>query len=240
MQMMGGIEEIRNKLESFKKRFYIRQLIAGILLFIIINGLYFLIASSLEHSFWLSSTGRAILFFGLVSLLGSTLYHFMIKPILNLIALRKGISDEEAAKIITEHFTEIEDRLINTLQLSKQNKNELLEAAISKKSREFSGISFTQAVDFRPAKKYAIGLLILAFIFTLVSFISPSLLSDSSKRIVDFRTTYTPDAPFSFIVDNQTLTGFRGEDFTLKVDVKGNQLPERVDINSNWQDRIYI
>ncbi|MEQ9466881.1 MAG: DUF4175 family protein [Ekhidna sp.] len=230
---MSGLDEIRSKLESFKRRFYTRQLILGALIFLIINSLIFLGISGLEHQLWLGVAGRTILFFGFLIFIIATGYILLTRPILRLARLNKGLSDEEAAREISRHFPEIEDRLLNTLQLGAQNQNELLQAAIERKSSDFKHLIFVQAVDFSPAKKYIVGLLLLISTFTLVSFINPSMITDSPKRIVNFKKEYVPEAPFQFKIQNPELTAFRGEDFELKVQIIGEQIPEKAQL---WID----
>ncbi|SNS46418.1 hypothetical protein SAMN05421640_0256 [Ekhidna lutea] len=225
---MSGLEEIKYKLASFKKRYYFRQIILGILGFLILNTVFFVGINGLEHKFWLGVTGRAILFFSFILLVFISFYSLIIRPGLQLAKIKKGLSDEDAAKEISKHFSELEDRLINTLQLGNQGNNDLLLAAIEKKSQDFKRFKFVQAVDFRPAKKYGIILFIVIVGFSLVSFINPSLISESSKRIVNFKKEYVPKAPFAFFVQNKSLEAFRGEDFTLTTKVDGNQLPESV------------
>lgn len=227
---MSGLNEIRAKLESFKKRYYTRQLFVGIFAFLIINAITFLSFSSLENQFWLGITGRAILFFTFLSILLVTSYYFLIKPILSLSSLNKGLSDEEAAHEIAHHFPEIDDKLLNTLQLGKLAKDDLLTAAIAKKTSELQPFSFNQAVDFKQVKKYGLMALLIAFAFTIVSFINPSIVTESPSRIVYFKKEYTPEAPFQFQLNTDELTAFRGEDFNFSVSVEGNQIPESAKI----------
>lgn len=223
---MSGLDEIRSKLESFKRRFYIRQLILGGLVFVIINSLIFLGISGLEHQFWLGVGGRAILFFSFLITILTSGYFLLTQSILRLSKLNKGLSDEEAASEIAKHFPEIEDRLLNTLQLGSQTENELLEAAIERKASDFRHLVFIQAVDFSPAKKYVLALLVLISTFALVSFINPSLITESPNRIVNFKKEFVPEAPFQFKILNSELNAFRGEDFELKVQFVGDQIPE--------------
>ncbi|WP_436514450.1 DUF4175 family protein [Ekhidna sp. To15] len=223
---MNGLEEIKNKLESFKKRYYIRQIALGIIGFLILNSVVFLGISGLEHQFWLGITGRTILFFSFLILILASAFFLFIRPLLMLFHLNKGLSDENAANEITKHFPEIEDKLLNALQLGLHKQNDLLIAAIEKKSADFKRLSFIQAVDFKPVRKYGIILSTVIIAFTLVSFINPSIITESPKRIANFKKEFTPEAPFRFIVLNQELQGFRGEDFTLEIQIEGEQLPE--------------
>lgn len=223
---MSELKQIKEKLESFKKRYYTRQLVVGILGFLIINGAFFLGISSLEHQFWLGVTGRSVLFFGLVICAVSSGYYLIIQPILNILHVKKGLSDEQAASEIQKHFPEIEDKLLNTLQLGHNADNALVAAAIDKKSADFNRLSFIQAVDFSPVKKYGLILLLLIVGFTFISFINPSIITDSPKRIVNFKKDFQPNAPFHFLLEEERLQAFRGEDFTFSVKIEGEQIPE--------------
>ncbi|MEP1034055.1 DUF4175 family protein [Ekhidna sp.] len=227
---MSGLVEIKSKLEYFKRRYYIRQIVLGILGFLIINSIVFLGVSSLEYQFWLGVTIRTILFFSFLILILISAYQLFLLPIMMLVKLNKGLSDEEAAFEISKHFPEIEDKLLNTLQLGRHQPNELLAAAIDKKSEEFSRMSFMQAVDFKPVKKYGFILFFVTIAFTLVSFINPSLIIDSPKRIANFKKEFKPKAPFQFILLNKDLKGFRGEDFVLQMRIEGEQMPQSAKI----------
>ena len=231
---MAGLEELKSKIESFKKRYHTRQLIVGILGFVILNAAVFLAIVGLEYRLWLGVPVRTILFFVFLLLILGSGYLLIIKPMMILTKLKQGLSDKEAAKAISNHFSEIEDKLLNTLQLGDQNHdNELLIAAINKKSAEFKKLSFIQAVDFKPVRQYIYTTIGVIITFGLVSFISPSILTESPERLVNFSKVYEKDAPFEFIVDNKELDAFRGEDLELNVKLDGEFLPEKVKVIAN-------
>ena len=48
------------------------------------------------------------------------------------------------------------------------------------------------------------------------------------KRVVNYQTSYSPPAPFEFVVANTSLTTLENESFTLKVQTKGPVVPEAV------------
>ena len=48
----------------------------------------------------------------------------------------------------------------------------------------------------------------------------------SSKRIINFNESFEPQAPFSFQINNYTLTAFENEDFSIEIELNGNSLPE--------------
>ena len=92
-------------------------------------------------------------------------------PLKALYRIERNFSKEEAAKIIGKHFTEVEDKLLNLLQLSSlsNSQNELINASIQQKSKQLTPIPFLKAIDFSENKqhlKYAIvpvSILLLLF-----------------------------------------------------------------------------
>lgn len=227
---MSGFEELKSRIESFKRRFHYRQLWLGVFSFITLNLSLFFLLIGLEYELWFNSQTRTILFFFYLSTVLLSAYWFLIKPILTISHLRKGISDEDAAKVIATHFPEIEDRLINTLQLGEQTGNDLLTAAIEKKNILFRSFSFPQAVDFKPVRKYAMIVCGIFLLLLLASFINPRLLSETPERIVYFNKSFEREAPFRFVIENEALTGFRGENFQLDARIEGEVLPEKVSL----------
>ena len=108
---MGGIDEIKKNLEAFKSRFYKRQALIGFALFLILLLSTFLLINSLEYSFWLASSIRSSLFFGFLTFNAVSFYLLVMKPLLKLFHVKQGMSDDQAAVAIAEHFPEISDKL---------------------------------------------------------------------------------------------------------------------------------
>ena len=80
-----------------------------------------------------------------------TLTNYLVIPILKLNHFGKIISYEEAAHIIGKHFSNISDKLINTLQLQQQTGSilsiDLLHASINQKMEELKLIPFSSAIN---------------------------------------------------------------------------------------------
>jgi hypothetical protein len=239
---MSGIEEIKNKLESFKRKFYIRQAIVGTLVFLILSVALFLIINSLEYQLWLGRGVRTAIFFGFLLFIILALFFLVFKPLLQIFQLKKGMTDERAAAVIIKSFPELEDKLVNALQLSllPAQENELLMAAIERKATDFRPFSFIKAVDFSITKKYGFILGSVLLFFFLVSFINPSIIQDSSNRLVNFNKEFAPEAPFQFNILNNSLDGFRGEDFDLQIEITGDNIPSDVFINIEENSRLRL
>jgi hypothetical protein len=230
---------IYSKLEDFIKKFYTNELIKGTLLFIGLGLLYFIFTLLVEYFLWLPTTGRSILFWLFIGVEALLLIRFIAFPIFKLVKLQKGIDYEQAAIIIGNHFSEVQDKLLNFLQLANQNQNtELLSASIEQKAASLQPIPFSNAINFAKNKKflpYTIAPIVLLIAFFVTG--NSAVISNSLDRVVHFQTKYAPPAPFEFIVLNQSLTAQQYADFTLQIKTQGKVIPENVAIqigNENY------
>ena len=234
---MDNFNELRNKLEAFKRRYYWNELLKGAIFFVSIGLLYFLITLSLEYFFWLSSTGRQILFWSFVLVEVLLFFRFIIFPLLKLFKLSKGLDYAQASRIIGAHFPEVSDKLLNLLQLKENSQqSELLLAGIDQKALELKPVPFRLAVDFKsnlPFLKYAA---IPVLVILLISITGQSnMFADSYERVVHYKKAYVPPAPFAFSVMNGRLRALANEPFTLRINTVGNILPENPSIHYNGQ-----
>ncbi|GAB4238789.1 MAG: hypothetical protein Tsb0034_14590 [Ekhidna sp.] len=239
---MSSLEEIHKKLNAYKKKFYRRQIIIGSLVFLSLMVVLYLFIGIVEHTLWLSSTARTVLFFSSIILALIALYALIVSPFLKLLNAGHALDDEQASADIAKFFPEIEDKLLNLLQLGKQNANQnaLISAAIEKKAIAFKQFSFVQAVDFTKAKKYAFYFAGVMSLFFLVSFINPDIVSESPKRIVNYSQEFEREAPFRFEVLNDKLEAFRGEDFTLVFSIAGDIQPTDIKLLIGEKRRLQV
>ena len=223
---------IFDKLEAFIKKFYTNELIKGVILFIGLGLLYLIFTLLIEYFLWLSTTGRTILFWLFVAVEGFLLIRFIAFPLFKLFKLQKGINYEEASQIIGNHFTEVQDKLLNFLQLSNQKQpSELVLASIEQKATSLQPIPFSNAVNFSKNKKflpYAIIPVLLLILFFVTG--NSAVISNSFDRVVNYETKYAPPAPFEFVILNKSLTAQQNADFVLQVKTQGKVMPENVSI----------
>jgi hypothetical protein len=230
---MNSINLIYNKLESFIKKYYTNQLIKGVIFFIGIGLLYFLFTLFIEYFLWLKPTGRTILFWLFVGVELFLFLRFICFPLFKLFKIQKGIGYTEASKIIGNHFTEVNDKLTNFLQLAEnQEKSELLLASIDQKAHNLSPVDFTNAVDFKKSLKY-LPFALIPVLFFLLFFVSGNadVITQSMNRVVHYSQKYNPPAPFEFFIHNSDLKVKQGDDFILKVSTQGKVIPEKVMIS---------
>ena len=230
--MEGQIQIIKRKLADFLKKYYTSMLIKGLILFLALGGCYFLITLAIEYFLWLPPVIRTVLFWVFVGVEAYLFFRFLITPLLQLLKLKTGLTEDQVAVLIGKHFNEVDDKLLNLLQLSQHpEKSELLLAGIEKRSAELSHIPFQNAVTFNSNLKY-IKYLSIPLAIVLIVWLSGKALSfqDSYKRMVDHNTVYTPPAPFKFIILNDSLKALSGMPFVLKIGTEGKLQPESVQI----------
>ncbi|WP_321539669.1 hypothetical protein [Flavobacterium piscinae] len=219
---------IYQKLEAFIKKYYTNELLKGVILFVGLGLLYFFFTLFIEYFLWLKPTGRTILFWTFVGVELYLLSRFILFPLFKLFKLQKGIDYKQASHIIGNHFTEVNDKLTNFLQLAENNQqSEPLLASIEQKGKSLQPIPFNNAINFKKNTKYLpwaiVPLLFLSF-FMLSG--NSDIIADSMNRVVRYNEKFSPPAPFSFVVLNDNLQTEQGSDFILQVKSEGKVIPE--------------
>jgi hypothetical protein len=123
----------------------------------------------------------------------------------------------------------VRDKLLNLIQLASfQNPNPLVEAGMVQKAKLIEAIPFESAIDLKENRRYLnyfllpFGLLVLLFI------VNQGIFTQSTQRIIQFNREFSPQAPFTFELQNKDLMAFLNEDFTLNLQVKGEAIPAAV------------
>jgi len=223
-----------NKLDEFIRKYYKNQLLRGTIYFCSLVLLLFLVASLTEYFFHLSATARTFFFYGFLLTTIVILIHYIIIPLVHIYKIGKVISHNQAAQIIGSHFHNVKDKLLNTLQLHEHAENEpgaskgLILASINQKITELKPVPFSSAIDLGQNKKYLKFLLPPLIVIIAILAVAPSLITESTARLIDHTTYYQKPLPFIFEIANDDLEVIQNEDFTLNVKVKGEVLPDHV------------
>ena len=225
---MGRENELMQKLETFISKYYKNLLLKGAIYFIGSSLLFLLFVSFIEHFGNFGTTIRTLLFWSFIILTLFVLIKWIVIPLKGLYRIGDTLSKEEAARIIGTHFSEVEDKLLNLLQLSNHSssENELINASIQQKSEQLSPIPFLKAIDFAENKQYIKYALVPVSILLLLFFSgNKNIVTKSSARIISHNTHFETKAPFFFILENNHLQAVKGEDFTLKMHFEGEEIP---------------
>ncbi|MBP9879272.1 MAG: DUF4175 family protein [Chitinophagales bacterium] len=234
MQSNSNYHILIQKLDEFIRKFYLNQLIRGVLFTAAILVSAYLLFSFLEYRFYFSTSVRKVLFYSFLGGAGFLLWNNIITPLLKYNHLGKTINHKTAASIIGTHFSEIQDKLLNILELREQAEgtgNQLLiEAGINQKIEKIKPIPFSLAIDLNKNKKYLKYALPPLGVLVFVIFAAPNVLKDSNLRLLKNNTFFEKAAPFNFLVQNKSLEVVQYEDFELKLQITGDILPEQVAI----------
>jgi hypothetical protein len=231
------MQTLRERLRIFIRQYYLNKVIKGLMLVGISSLILLLIFSFIEYFGWLGSGIRAGMFYFYLGFNLVVTISYLIIPLLKLIGISKGITLENAADIIGKHFSQIEDKLVNLLQLQEMQHSgiglkdhagmseELLLAAVQQKELLLRPFPFVRAVGFNKSLYYLRYLIPAIIILVSILSFSPEILSDPVRRISKYREHFEKPAPFTFIIVNNNLTGVSKERFLLKFTTNGSEIP---------------
>ncbi|OAV43476.1 DUF4175 family protein [Lewinella sp. 4G2] len=223
-------DQLIQKLDQFTRKYYINSVIRGLLYTVGLVLALFLLVSLLESQFYFSTGTRKLMFYGFLGLSVFALGAWVLLPLSRYFRLGSVISHEKAAEMIGRHFTNVKDKLLNVLQLRRQagdaGDSALLLASIDQKSAEISPVPFRSAIDLgenRRYLKFALPPLLLLFV---ILFAAPSLIKDSTNRLIRNGDTFERPAPFHFALQGaEDLEVIQYGDFPITVKVEGDVLP---------------
>ena len=222
------------KLDAFIRKFYVNKLLRGVLYSLGSILLLYLAVSLLEYYFHFSSGGRKLLFFGFILSGLTALGWWVVRPAMGYFHLGKVIDHDQAASIIGTHFTNVEDKLLNILQLKRaantQEATDLIHASIDQKAAQLKPVPFVNAIDLKGNKRYVKYAAIPLGALLLLAFTAPNILKESNERLINNSKDYVQPAPFQFQVKTDELEVMQYEDFLLTVDVTGEALPKEMSI----------
>lgn len=240
MSNQGSADNYRvllEKLDAFIRKYYVNQLIRGILYTVGVTIGVFLLLNFLESTFYFSSSVRKVLFYGYLTGGIAMLGFWVLTPLLHYFRLGRLIDHETAATIIGDHFPDVNDKLLNILQLKKQSEHQattdLVLAGIQQKANEIKLVPFKAAIDLSKNKKYLRYALPPLLLLLVLLVAAPSWISSSTRRLLENNKEFAREAPFRFKVVNDQLKVVQFEDFDLNIQVEGAVLPNEVYIDIN-------
>jgi len=238
--MHSDYEHLIAKLDGFIRKYYADQAIRGALYSVGLLVGVFLGTALLEHLGHFGTGVRTVLFWGTLGAMVLILARFVALPLIKRYRLGAVIGHAEAARIVGTHFTEVQDKLLNTLQLqdmatAQPQQRELIEAAIAQRSRELSPVPFTNAIDLRRNTRYLRYALPPLALLLVLLFAAPSLITGPTQRLLDHRSEFVPEAPFRFVLLNDTLEVPEQQDFEVVLEMQGAVIPQQVDLEVDGQ-----
>ncbi len=233
-------DSIIDRLDAFIRKYYKNQLLKGFLYAAALLLVLFLLLVVLEHFSWFGVAVRTILFWLFLTAVVLIVGFYVVRPLLKMYRLGSRISYQEAAQIIGAHFPEVKDKLLNLLQLQEmqaledgvsdgdgevEQQTSLLAASIEQKTIQLSPIPFLGAIDLRKNWRYVKYVALPLIVIVAFLLVSPSFITEPSKRLINHSTYYERPAPFSFVLENSELSASQQEDFQVRMLVDGEEIP---------------
>lgn len=216
-----------DKLDHFTRKYYKNQILKGSIYSGTAVLVFYLSAVLLEYFGQFGTTTRTLLFYGFILCSLTILGVYIVDPLLKLYKLKKAITHEDAAKIIGNHFDEVQDKLVNVLQLgsSADANSELLLASIDQKSQQLSPVPFSTAVDLKENIKRLRFALIPIVLIGGIALYNSDIFTSGTERLLHHGTHFEPQAPFKFYIEEGALSALKNEDLELNVKVAGEWVP---------------
>jgi hypothetical protein len=224
---------IERELGQFKRKYWLAKLLQGVLIFAGTGLVLIGLVAIVEYFTWLNVQQRTVLVVLTSAIEIYLLAFYILWPALQILMNGAALSDTKAAVLIGSKISGISDRLTNYLELKTLGENsELIDASLSQKQALMKDYSFKQAVRLSAIKPF---LLFLIPIFTLLLFVWSGnrwfMIEQGADRLLHFSTEYEKELPFSIEFDSALVVN-EGQDYALKFRIKGNLLPQELNIIS--------
>lgn len=231
----SSYSELIGKLDKFIRKYYVNKALRGTLYWVGLSLAIFLLYAFLEHEFYFGTGMRKFLFLSYLLIIGSGFVLWVGMPLLQYFRLGKIISHEQAARIIGDHFPNVQDRLLNLLQLKKQADTAsdpgLLLASIEQKTESIRPVPFNSAISLQKNRKYLKYAVPPLLLLLILLWAAPSLIKDSTRRIILNNQNFERAAPFYFVMPEEKLTVPQYEDYLLEVSTTGEVQPAEMFID---------
>lgn len=233
MTSAENYELLIGKINVFIRKYYFNNFLRGLIF--LGAGLFsaYVIITLSEYFGNFNPLFRTILFYFFILLNSGLVCWLILPPLLSWLKLGKSLTHDEAAEIIGKYFYDVNDKLLNTLQLKKLAANDeihsaLIEASIDQKIESLKPVSFPSAINIRENTKYLKYILTPVAVIVVIALAAPSVLTESTKRLIRHDEYFIPVAPFKFNILNKSLSVVEGDDLKLDLKLDGDKLPADV------------
>lgn len=230
----NNYQSLIEKIDQFIRKYYINNLIRGVLYSVGVLLAAFMSFTLLEYYYFNSTVSsmqlRKMLFYSFWGISALTLGWLVVRPLLQYFRLGAVISHEQAATIIGRHFGTVKDKLLNVLQLKEQMNyadSSLLEASINQKIQTLKPVPFAAAIDLKENKRY-LRYALPPLLLLLLLLLSSNILEESAGRIINNNKEFEKAALFRFVVTDTERKVVQYENYDLEVNIEGEALPNEV------------
>ena len=221
------------KIDGFIRKYYLNKVVKGAIFLVSSLFVAYIIVTMAEYFGHFDPIVRSILFYTFIAINLFVIAAYILIPLLSYLQLGKTLSHEQASAIIGQHFEPVKDKLLNTLQLKKLSdlnpkQRSLIDASINQKIADHKSVPFTSAIHIKENRKYLKYAVTPMAVIVFIFFASPSILSESTARLINHNKQFIKKAPFSFEILNKNLSAVQGSDYTLMVKLTGDEIPSEL------------
>ncbi|MFO7873749.1 MAG: DUF4175 family protein [Bacteroidales bacterium] len=233
--MPDKLNTLLNKIDRFIRRYYLNQLIRGILFFLAGLLVLFLAFITIEHLGYFGQSVRFVLFYSFILFNVIVLIRYVIIPLMGMIRLGKRINPMQAARILEKQFPEeIQDTITNVLQLRdylEQNPENaaLIMAGIDQKAEKANIVPFQKAIPLKGNLRFVPYVIVPLVFFAAFYLLQPEFILEPATRIVQYDADFERPRPFTFSVESPKQT-FKHEDYELQVVADGHVSPTEANV----------
>ena len=227
---------IENKIGQFIRKYYLDQLIKGLIAVTVLFIIFTLIILFTEYFLYLSVVKKYVVLITYLLSLSASVVYFIVIPLFGFIGIRKKLTQEKVNTMIVKHFPEIKDQLWNVLELNQQHNFdrysiELVLASIDQKIESLKRFKFVDAINIKENLRFLLILFGFILVGSSVVIFLPNIVKNSSERLIHYDQTYTKPSPFLFQVLNEKLAVGKGDNFRLLLQVDSEESYDNVFIN---------
>jgi len=232
---MNAYQQLLQKLDAFINRYYLNQVIRGLLLVSTLLLATYLLVASTAFYVQLPGWARGVLFYLFVGTNSWLLVSWVILPSMRMQAWLKRMSYREAADLIGKSMPEVSDKLLNTIELHEYafedgTSHELLLASIEQRTWQLQPLPFINLIDFSKNKRYLKYLIPVSGVFVFVLFAAPGVITRGGEKVIKYDQDFAPLQPFDFILNTKELLVEEGSDLQIELKTEGSELPKEAKV----------
>lgn len=230
--MIESYKQLVNRLNEFRKKYYLIKLLRGIILFFSLLVVYLFGTLIIESFFYLLPEYKIIIIYFSLSIIAGFIAVYLVYPLLKYFGITGKETMKQLEKQLKKFLPEIKDTLLNTIELAENNEQlypiELINASIEQKYQKLKVFDFQSAISFSTVKKILLKFLLIISIAILLFVLFKTEISNAAFRIAKYQTEFVKPAPFDFVLLNKELKVRKGSDLKIELQIKGRQKPETV------------
>lgn len=238
---MNNLQEkysnILKRIAAVRHKEKLVSLLSGSINFISVGLGAILVLVILENIFGFNSSGRVAIDLILVLILTVAAVFWIGIPGFSILFRRNYPSDATIAQKIGDHFSAIDDKLVNTIQVFPIQFNnvhgysqDLMDQALLEIDELVRDINFEESVSDRPVKKAGKLVGFVGMAYMLVVFFFAQNFYQAGYRLLHPNTEFTKAPDFQISVSPGNIQKLKNESIEITATVSG-RIPEKINLN---------